>query len=190
MSAEGEALRQQAIREWDSVIREAWRAHVVLKDLGDVLEEPAKPLAAIVRKKLGDVLDHVDALNTLADALDPPPEEPKRRPGMHELMRTKDIAAHIAGQFRCHRSTCTEGTLLASRLARWSHADTPELLRRLRQHAAHLEHTGRHIGKALEEYELADVVYPDFDIDGIPLEGMEAFVSLLATTLPLSGPDR
>jgi hypothetical protein len=46
---------------------------------------------------------------------------------------------------------------------------------------------GRHILKALEEYEKADVVFPDFETDGIPLEKMGEFVTVLASTLPLSG---
>jgi hypothetical protein len=41
--------------------------------------------------------------------------------------------------------------------------------------------------KALEEYEKADVVFPDFETDGIPLEKMGEFVTVLASTLPLSG---
>lgn len=191
MSTEEEALRDTAVRIWDAVIRDAWKAETSLKEFWQMLEGPGKGAAALIRLKVAEVDEHLEALSALADALDPPPPpEPKpERMGMSQLMRKRDIAEHIAGQFACHRSTCTEGATAARKLARWTKKPNKALLKRLRHHAGSLESVSRYILKALEEYEKADVVYPDFDIDGIPLEQMEAFVSLLAGTLPLSGSD-
>ncbi len=189
MSAEVEALRLQVLREWDEVIRLAWKAEVVVKDLAGLVKDPSEAVAGIVRKRVLEVEEKLGALEDLADALDPPPAPPEPPPGMSSLMRKKDIAEHIARQFRCHLSTCTEGATEARKLARWSGKPNKALLKRLRYHAGALESAGRHILKALEEYEKADVVYPDFAIDGIPVDQMGKFVSLLAGTLPGSDPE-
>lgn len=189
MSAEAEALRDQAIREWGAILREAWKAEAGLKEFWELLQDPSVGTADIIRQKAAMVEERLAALCSLADALDPPPPPPEPSPRMASLMRKKDIAEHLARQFAVHESTCTEGAAEARRLARWSGRPTANLLERLRCCAGHLESVGRYILKGLEEYEKADTVYPDFAIDGIPVEKMGAFVSLLAGTLPRSGPE-
>jgi hypothetical protein len=121
MSAESEALRDTAVRIWDAVIRDAWKAETSLKEFWQMLEGPGKGAAGLIRLKVAEVDEHLEALSALADALDPlPAPEPKpERMGMAQLMRKKDIAAHIADQFACHRSTVPRARRARRRRGSW-----------------------------------------------------------------------